>query len=817
MGDAMETDVDVSQRSEPPASSQQEAEVGSRQLSEVRIPNSVTDANRFPLHLQRFYHRDGLLMPQEKHLSSMDSQSKCWSMTKPQDHPPYTGWSVSFVDKCSAGPSEELLKVVYFWEMINAMAEHTPLNGFVVPSTELPNGSKLLPRFAKKDITGIFLSETVNSDRSFQLRQDGFINTTRLLASSENASTGSVLTLLPLITINMGFTAASFEHHNMQQDQNEEELCLFGVVTITTPMNIDITGFVNHLLSPPLDRGVTLAGDKRREHLARLRELFEHSLIFQSSCILHDESGMRPRQFYDNPTGALGINTVCNTALEPIKMVSWLTSNYKDVSNIKIIGYPEIDWMSNPDASGPLKEYLAYSAGRLSHVVHCRFELKNAFSVFYMDKKDKKKRSEEDDGDEQTEFKLVPVFGWPVRRNSDWYTVFLCSLCPTNIAFRRLRSVDIFEDYQCWSINLGQLPPLALCLLRACMLHDPHSTENSCLQDILLRDLDTKWSMAEIRRRYYSANSNAQMYIATPGCLIGNYHEILKFITKSLAAGTMSPEVAARLMHKSVEYGISVFRGMVDSNSFLSLRVAQAQDITDRIKQDNKRDVFNLSVVLQEYQAHVLKPLIDEEDTLTYLFNPHDRARATLLYSFLDVNEFERLNSQNLQLKIETMISMVAHTLGENNSSIKSFGQGIELAPCCGTLSEMIQYGVKKSRIRHVPCENSAGKDYTCNFVTRIFDILCRRFGVHNSMQGLWVLARFTKVSIESLITTQVIKCNIFTSLPIRFVSEETGHLGSGARARFFSNVTLFSVADGEWGGVFHSRPENESRLLHSH
>jgi hypothetical protein len=246
------------------------------------------------------------------------------------------------------------------------------------------------------------------------------------------------------------------------------------------------------------------------------------------------------------------------------------------------------------------------------------------------------------------------------------------------------------------------------------------------------------------------------MYIATPGCLIGNYHEILKYIKKSLASGTMSPEIAGRLMHKAVDYGISVFRGMVDSNSFLSLRISQAQDITDRIKQDNKKDVLNLSVCLQEYQAHVLKPLMDRDDTAVYLFNPYDRARTTLLHAFLDVNDFERLNSQNLQLKIETMISMVAHTLGENNISIKSFGQGIELAPCCGTLSEMIQYGIKKNRIRHVPCENSAGKDYTCNFVTRIFDFLCRRFGIHNSIQGLCVLGRFTKVSIESLITSQV-------------------------------------------------------------
>ena len=111
-------------------------------------------------------------------------------------------------------------------------------------------------------------------------------------------------------------------------------------------------------------------------------ELREHLSIHQSSYVLRDESGMRPSQFYNNPSGHLGINTVCNTALEPIKMSSLLMRHFNNPSNIQIIGYPMIDWRSNPDNQGPLKDYLAYAHGRLGHTVHASMVLRKALEVF---------------------------------------------------------------------------------------------------------------------------------------------------------------------------------------------------------------------------------------------------------------------------------------------------------------------------------------------------------------------------------------------------------------------------------------------------
>ena len=78
----------------------------------------------------------------------------------------------------------------------------------------------------------------------------------------------------------------------------------------------------------------------------------------------------------------------------------------------------------------------------------------------------------------------------------------------------------------------------------------------------------------------------------------------------------------------------------------------------------------------QIYSIFLLFNFSFKEHGNEHLFlNPYDRARATLLEAFRDLNKFQKLNSQNLQFMIETMISMVSHSLGAHNKTIKAFGQ----------------------------------------------------------------------------------------------------------------------------------------------
>ena len=78
MNDDMETeDVALSQHSELSSQvDQSNSRAQRRQPCEVRKVNSISDAGRFPLVIDRYFNEEGLLVPQADHLQSMDSQSK---------------------------------------------------------------------------------------------------------------------------------------------------------------------------------------------------------------------------------------------------------------------------------------------------------------------------------------------------------------------------------------------------------------------------------------------------------------------------------------------------------------------------------------------------------------------------------------------------------------------------------------------------------------------------------------------------------------------------------------------------------------------
>ena len=239
----------------------------------------------------------------------------------------------------------------------------------------------------------------------------------------------------------------------------------------------------DRLLAPPTARASNFQHVSKRQR--GLLELFEHILIYQAYGVLNDNSGLRPSCFFSNPNGRLGIDTLCNPSLEPIKITKLLEKGFNNPREICIVGYPQINWQGDPDSPGDLHDYLQYSAARLSHQVDARYKLAEAFTKYYEDEKKGSRRRKADDGDTMEEFIIPGIFGWPVRVQSGWYCQSLICLCPISMSLRRLSQTDVDESLQCWTLNLGGLPPLALCLLRGCMLFDPSSPETMRLDSIL--------------------------------------------------------------------------------------------------------------------------------------------------------------------------------------------------------------------------------------------------------------------------------------------------------------------------------------------
>jgi hypothetical protein len=262
--DGMDDDVPLSQQSVSSASSRNSPspppsrESGMGYMIVGRIPDSVTDASRHALCMERFFHPNGLMQPRDQDLSSLDANGKAWVMERPPASLLVDGNTWSFVDECHAGITSELLKVLYFFDIVNGMSNHFHWNGFVVGTTDISgcNGHTYLkPSYApnNKDINGVVLSQFVESDESISLRGTSHgVDTGKLLSASELSASGTVYTPMELFRISISFTAAVFESSKVQSkgrrpardqddsdDEDEQRQAIFGVVTVTTLRNVD--------------------------------------------------------------------------------------------------------------------------------------------------------------------------------------------------------------------------------------------------------------------------------------------------------------------------------------------------------------------------------------------------------------------------------------------------------------------------------------------------------------------------------------------------------------------------------------------------
>jgi hypothetical protein len=222
---------------------------------EIRIPDSVTDASRHQLCMDRFFHPNGLMQPRDQDLSSLDANGKAWVMERPPLSLPIDGNTWSFVDECHAGITSELLKVLYFFDIVNGMSNHFHWNGFVVGTSDISGSNQstfLQPSYApnNKDVNGVMLSQYMEPDRAISFKGSSRgVDTGKLLSASELSASGAVYTPLELFRISISFTAGVFESNRVQRkrardqddsdDEDEHRQAIFGVVTVTALRNVD--------------------------------------------------------------------------------------------------------------------------------------------------------------------------------------------------------------------------------------------------------------------------------------------------------------------------------------------------------------------------------------------------------------------------------------------------------------------------------------------------------------------------------------------------------------------------------------------------
>jgi len=207
------------------------------------LRNSIYDSQRYPFHLGRYYHEDGLLICPDRHREFLYSQAKCMGLAVNGEKPEAYGltWSLVFAFE-GFGPPEKMLQAIHFFTTIESLSTHNKMNKYVVQTNNLKKN--LYPRYNDKDITGVI--EGTCSDDAVPDDVDHIpksVDLNDLLKSSESSSAGMVYQAMPLLRMNIGITGALY------QSEGKEKRRLFGILYVHWLLNVD---FMQLLLVCPV-------------------------------------------------------------------------------------------------------------------------------------------------------------------------------------------------------------------------------------------------------------------------------------------------------------------------------------------------------------------------------------------------------------------------------------------------------------------------------------------------------------------------------------------------------------------------------------
>ena len=456
----------------------------------------------------------------------------------------------------------------------------------------------------------------------------------------------------------------------------------------------------------------------------------------QYSKFTNSSTYMRPRDFFDNPNGVQGANTLCNPFSEPLKMIKMIRDRHADARRIRIIGYPNIDWTSNPDAPGDLNDYLKYMMCYSAQVVEWSGRLSEYCKSLPLRSSGKRKRGggagnraspgsrqndqASEDGPEEidpwsVDHSIGIIPGWPRGKSFKYYCKWANSTCPIVMQLRDLQPGSVNQTFACFQLSFGGLPELVTCLIRKFLFFDSENADSDRLDRINIKDQDIQWDPAMLKKYFYDSNERNNLQLVTAGCKSKAYEDILRYVRETLKTGEMTPHCAVKIILKHIEMSISTLKAMIENGNFVSDMMKQALEIERRMYEQSKEKEPFLFDTLNQFQSFIL-PHVD----VKCVVNPYDFARHLLLRCIVGINDHgQLLNSINLQNKVSHLTSMCAFSAGRINSTIDPIGQGQEIIPCCGTAREYVQNGPTKTEVVLANCPNSGGKDFSIIMVNQ--------------------------------------------------------------------------------------------------
>jgi hypothetical protein len=324
----------------------------------------------------------------------------------------------------------------------------------------------------------------------------------------------------------------------------------------------------------------------------------------------------------------------------------------------------------------------------------------------------------------------------------------------------RLRGILYNTTFETFVMNMGDLPYLVqkrLRSLRTFDIRDPLGMldeEEQAEPDHVIADCKP-WSLYSILQKYYNVNAPSFDGLTMTGSQAKWWTEKLAHVRRMLGKNSMTLAGACARISKHIFEGLECYKSAVYGGMMRSDRIQQALWAVDHLNTTDFWDC-NLDDFITRRLQHGLHAVNEH--------SPYMRARCILFLLFKILNKNFVMNSANLELLYDMMVSSLQYILGSHSTSFHaSFMVMIMVLPCYGHGFVSTQNG--KFRMTGKP--NGTGLDMTVSRYNRLMKMLMTKFGVSvmENKQTAVNIPRQTAVAIE-IATCVSIVGDVVTSYP---------------------------------------------------
>lgn len=705
------------------------------------VPPSLSNRSGLRFRFSRSVVEDDreLIQPDEARIGTEDGVSKSFEMlsSKAMEHyiQPTDGAPLCFVAPCSANLPTHVQEVLYFFHRLDGFIKSHALNHYVVPTRDIQVER---PREHPKDIRGLRYTPhrtAVHAEAAVE-EENGAFDLSASFVRGSLVDTGKEISVdLPLLKIFVGFTGAVFD----TDDGVKQELCC--VVTVRPVRSFDVAAFI---------QGAFLSARKASmaAETAELRLTWTKILQYEANinCGLKGD----PMEDQQNPYAPLGLFSVLSLLNVPLRIHRIVRTLHPGCTGVRIIGFPALSFLNGDE----MNDYMGYLREYLLHGEDSLRELRLAIKTYASTKED-------------PEYEIKCPGGWPSRMGRDsadadadadeevfkgWSVWRL----PLSMLFSLPDLLDKV-DRDTFLANMGLLPALAIKKMldfKQAILDDPDNAGGCVADERVL--FGTKKTLPYLRTmKYMGDDADPIKDLNRYGCMLPRFGGAIGDIRDRRASESITPSVAVKLLWRHMRSCMEYHEAMMEAGQYNSMHISQCHEVGNRLTVAPMGGV-DLGAYLEELRRAKVDPRIRHDAYLSTC--------SALFLMLADLNEDFALNSVNLYVFFEMLISQIMYLVGGHDSTIHTFFANIEICGAQGHMECMDERNVVSIDNRK-PNTTGAGILLVC--INNLADLVADASGIVSAKNYLRTIAkqRSTPGALEAETCVAIVDGKI-TSVP---------------------------------------------------